>query len=215
MFRRPQGWASCTLIALSLVWSVASAGPPAPAPQRHRLIASADSVKCTIRSIHGLPGPGGIELLMPVTVWFSQARPGVRARYVQLAFAADSFRDAASLAELRFVFEWGPWEDAPGGPAGGEFRRGFVNPGRELDIADAVCLLGFLFGDEADPCKRQVRLCLDAGDANDDGEVDIGDAIKVLGHLFAGTGPLPPPFESCGYDRTYDELRCSQSPSCQ
>jgi len=59
MIRMPQGWAVCTLI--SLLATTALAASPDRTTRRARLVASADSVKCTIRSIHGLPGPGGID----------------------------------------------------------------------------------------------------------------------------------------------------------
>ena len=73
-----------------------------------------------------------------------------------------------------------------------------------VNIADAIFLLGNLFGGGAAP------LCMDTADANDDGSVNIADAISILGHLFGGDGPLPAPFPSCGTDPTPDAL-----PECE
>ena len=84
-----------------------------------------------------------------------------------------------------------------------------------LDIADAICLLSYLFGAEADPCKQTVSQCLDAADSNDDGSVDIADAIAVLSHLFASSGDLPDPFGECGIDPTIDDLDCISYEPCQ
>ncbi|HAK95667.1 MAG TPA: hypothetical protein DCM87_11850 [Planctomycetes bacterium] len=83
----------------------------------------------------------------------------------------------------------------------GLFKRGDANADGKLDIADAIKVLGYLFGG-----GTTTLLCLDTGDANDDGKVDIADAIKILGHLFANTGPLPAPFPGCGVDPTQDKM---------
>ncbi len=81
-----------------------------------------------------------------------------------------------------------------------KFNRGDVNADGSINIADAISLLGHLFGGEAEPS------CPDAADGNDDGGLDIADAIAILGHLFGGAGDLPQPFGSCGVDPTEDLL---------
>ncbi len=86
------------------------------------------------------------------------------------------------------------------GPQPTGFKRGDANADGGVNIADAISLLGHLFGGEPSP------VCPDAADANDDGALNIADAIKILGHLFAGEGPLPDPFDACGPDPTDDEL---------
>ena len=86
-----------------------------------------------------------------------------------------------------------------------EIRRGDCNTDGNVDIADALCLLGVLFA--GDPIS-----CLDAGDANDDGSIDIGDPITILQSLFVGIGPLPSPYPDCGLDPTPDALRCQILP---
>jgi hypothetical protein len=101
--------------------------------------------------------------------------------------------------------------------AGGTtFKRGDTNADGRLNIADAVCLLGYLFGQATDPCKQGVPRCLDGADANNDGSTNIADAIKILGHLFAQTGPLPEPFSACGADTAApaDVLDCAQYAPC-
>jgi hypothetical protein len=76
------------------------------------------------------------------------------------------------------------------------FLRGRINGDGDLDISDAIALLGFLFlgGDAPDP--------IEAGDANDDNAVDIADPIFLLTFLF-GSGSTPPePFLERGPDPT-------------
>ncbi|HAK95665.1 MAG TPA: hypothetical protein DCM87_11840 [Planctomycetes bacterium] len=98
--------------------------------------------------------------------------------------------------------------------AGGvKFKRGDANADGKLDIADAIKVLGYLFGG-----GTTTLACRDAGDGNDDGKLDIADAIKILGHLFAQTGPLPEPFAECGVDPTDtdpDVLDCESFPPCE
>ncbi|OQC19692.1 MAG: hypothetical protein BWX69_02523 [Planctomycetes bacterium ADurb.Bin069] len=96
------------------------------------------------------------------------------------------------------------------GPAETTFKRGDANADGKLDIADAVRVLGYLFGGGATQLD-----CLEAADANDDAMVNIADAVKILGHLFAGTGPLPPPFADCGVDPTADGLGCERFKPCE
>ncbi len=87
--------------------------------------------------------------------------------------------------------------------------RGDANADGKLDIADAVRVLGYLFGGGATTLD-----CLDAADANDDGKLDVADAVKILGHLFAATGPLPQPFGACGPDPSDDALGCVKFAPC-
>ncbi len=94
------------------------------------------------------------------------------------------------------------------------FRRGDANSDGAVDISDAVCILGFLFGPRDDPCKSGLPRCLARGDASDDGQVDIADAVRVLGHLFANGGPLPQPFGACAIDPTPDDLGCLSYAPC-
>jgi hypothetical protein len=95
-----------------------------------------------------------------------------------------------------------------------DFRRGHINTDNTRNVADAVCLLTYLFGPSDDPCKESVAQCLDGADANDDGRVNIGDAIMLLSHLFL-EATLPPPSEACGPDETEDGLGCTVFEMCE
>ena len=82
------------------------------------------------------------------------------------------------------------------------FLRGDVEVNGEINITDAISILGFLFigGDEP--------ACLDAADVNDDAEVNITDGIALLGFLFLSGAAPAPPFPSPGYDTTPDGTLC-------
>ncbi|MEC7922964.1 MAG: dockerin type I domain-containing protein [Planctomycetota bacterium] len=87
-------------------------------------------------------------------------------------------------------------------PHNARFLRGDSNDDGQVDVSDAVAVLGYLFqGGEA-------PYCADASDANDDGEINIGDPIVVLRSLFQGTARIMAPYPRAGYDRTPDELDC-------
>jgi hypothetical protein len=84
------------------------------------------------------------------------------------------------------------------------FRRGDSNADGNLDLSDAVRVLGYLFLGEATPT------CLDACDSNDDGNLDLSDPVYALGFLFLGGAAPPDPGPvDCGPDPTDDdELGC-------
>ncbi len=65
---------------------------------------------------------------------------------------------------------------------------GNVNTDSKVDIADAIALLGYLFGGGTKPPP----VCAKAADANDDNKLDIADAIKILGYLFSQQPMLAP-----------------------
>ncbi len=85
-------------------------------------------------------------------------------------------------------------------------RRGDCNNDETVNIADAIALLGHLFGGKPAPA------CVEACNGNDDTSLNIADAVKILGHLFAGAGPLPAPFPACGEDPT-PSLTCGATQS--
>lgn len=89
-----------------------------------------------------------------------------------------------------------------------EFIRGHTNLGLNMNIADAVMILTFLFAQGSQP------QCMDAADSNDDGSVNIADAVMILTFLFAQGAPPPAPFGKCGGDPTDDKLACSCFPPC-
>jgi len=67
---------------------------------------------------------------------------------------------------------------------------GDANNSKAVDIADAVCILGYLFGPTTDACKQPK--CLANMDTNDSNAVDIADAVRVLSFLFARGDMLAP-----------------------
>ena len=84
------------------------------------------------------------------------------------------------------------------------FIRGNANNDANIDLADAVTILEFLFSSGATPS------CLSALDANDDDAVNVADAVQVLDFLFSGGAPLPPPGNgTCAIDPTPGSTTCS------
>jgi hypothetical protein len=97
----------------------------------------------------------------------------------------------------------------PVAPPQDEFVRGDTNADGQVNIADTVALLNFLFRTGNEPS------CLDTGDANDDGRLNVSDPIALLRHLFGGGGALPPPSGDCGRDPSDDSLTCDSYPPCR
>jgi hypothetical protein len=64
-----------------------------------------------------------------------------------------------------------------------EFVRGDANGDGEINVADIVYLVNFLYrgGDPPDP--------VDAGDANCDTIVDVGDVVYLVNYLYKGGDP--------------------------
>ena len=87
---------------------------------------------------------------------------------------------ALNPAEVMGSYECGP-------DCGGQVidtvavRTGDVNGDGALNIADAIAVLQFLFGE-----PKPAIPCMKAADANDDDALNIADAITVLSYLFAG-----------------------------
>jgi len=86
------------------------------------------------------------------------------------------------------------------------FLRGDVSGDGDIDIADPIATLAYLFGGAP-------LACLDAADTNDDGTVDIADPIGLLAYQFSGGPPPGAPFPACGLDSSDDSLGCAM-PSC-
>lgn len=90
--------------------------------------------------------------------------------------------------------------------AGQMFQRGDANSDGNLNLADVIRILGFLFA------NGPALDCDDAGDVSDDGSLDIADAVFFVNFLFSN-GPEPPaPYLGCGEDPTPDGLPC-QTPT--
>lgn len=105
-----------------------------------------------------------------------------------------------ALTDPRVASELPPFDHPTLAPY---FRRGDVNGDDTVGIADAVTMLGHLFGGAG-------LLCLDSADTNDDGSLDVADAVTLLDRLFSGGAPpLPAPSDlHLGPDPTADALGC-------
>jgi hypothetical protein len=108
----------------------------------------------------------------------------------------------AGLADYQVVFFAFPFEAIPQGGSdpnnaktvmerilnwfgiSKSFSRGDVNGDGEIDLADVVFLVNYLFIGGPAPSPLEV------GDANCSGEVDLADAIFLINYLFIG-GPPP------------------------
>ncbi|HVR75153.1 MAG TPA: hypothetical protein VMT52_12505, partial [Planctomycetota bacterium] len=92
------------------------------------------------------------------------------------------------------------------------FHRGDADANGEVQLTDAIRILGFLFlGGDAISCRE-------AADADDNGEVQLTDAIRILGYLFLGSMVLPPPGPPpapCGPDPAESsDLGCEAYEAC-
>lgn len=88
------------------------------------------------------------------------------------------------------------------------FKRGDTNNDNQVNIADGVFLVQYLF------TGGQTPTCFSAGDTNDDGLLDITDLIYALTFIFLNGNPPPAPFPGCGVDPTGDSLGCLAYPHC-
>jgi hypothetical protein len=72
----------------------------------------------------------------------------------------------------------------PGSTTMNLYRPGDANCNCEINIADVVVMINYLFIEGPEPCP------MDAGDANGDCNVNVADAIYLINYLFIG-GPAP------------------------
>jgi hypothetical protein len=89
------------------------------------------------------------------------------------------------------------------GQSARDFVRGDANKDSEVNLSDALGILGYLFLGTKTPA------CLDSADADDDGIVELTDAVYLLSFLFLGTAQLPPPYPVAGTDPTVDSMFCN------
>jgi hypothetical protein len=104
----------------------------------------------------------------------------------------------------------GPEFGAAEGPT---FHRGDTDDNGQLQLTDAVRILGFLFLGGASPT------CLDAADSDDNGQLQLTDAVRILGFLFLGGAALAPPGppgggNPCGTDPGQVHLGCAAYTKC-
>ncbi|MEM7165037.1 MAG: collagenase [Planctomycetota bacterium] len=109
----------------------------------------------------------------------------------QILFLAFPFADLTTGSRSDLLASALAWMNPPD-PCPNPYLRGDVNGSGDLDIADVVYLLAFLFS--AGPPATVA----DAADVNSDGGVDISDPIFVLGYLFNGGGAPAAPFPVVG-----------------
>ena len=88
------------------------------------------------------------------------------------------------------------------------FVRGDCNGIGNIDLADAITLLNYLFNEAERPS------CADACDVNDDGGLNMADPVYLLIGLFEGGPPPWAPWPMCGVDPTGDSLGCEGSVAC-
>jgi len=97
------------------------------------------------------------------------------------------------------------------GPPAPKFHRGDSDNNGQLQLTDAVRILGFLFLGAAAPT------CLDAADADGNNALQLTDAVRILGYLFLGgvalASPGPPP-AACGTDNDGVHLGCATYDRC-
>ncbi|MGA1780903.1 MAG: YncE family protein, partial [Planctomycetota bacterium] len=77
----------------------------------------------------------------------------------------------------------------------GSFLRADANGDTQVNLADGVAILNYLFAGGSLPC-------LAPADVDDDGVLDLADAISVFSYLFQGGTPPAAPFPYAGADPT-------------
>lgn len=94
---------------------------------------------------------------------------------------------------------------------GATFHRGDSDNNGQLQLTDAVRILGYLFLGQTAPT------CFDAADADGNNQLQLTDAVRILGYLFLGqsapASPGPPP-SPCGEDNDATHLGCATYDKC-
>lgn len=135
-----------------------------------------------------------------------QDLPNLNVASLLVGFAATS-GDAKVTAEYcaEVAFDEGP-------PPGKTFHRGDSDDNGQLQLTDAVRILGFLFLGQTAPT------CMEAADADNNGQLQLTDAVRILGFLFLGqASPAPPgpPPAACGQDPPNSgDLGCASYTRC-
>ena len=135
-------------------------------------------------------------------------RDGNRGRLIPALQAAD--QDDPKGAVAAEIIEW-LMSKTTGGPGEPVFHRGDADNNGQLQLTDAIRILGVLF------LGQGSISCDDAADADDNGQIQLTDAIRILGVLFLGQGSIPAPgptADPCGEDPTADALGCGTYTNC-
>jgi hypothetical protein len=91
---------------------------------------------------------------------------------------------------------------------GESFIRADANQSGDVDLSDAIAILGYLFlGTAALPCEA-------AADTDRGGEVDLSDAVAILAYLYGGGGAPATPFPDCGLALAGEPLGCEDGSAC-
>jgi hypothetical protein len=141
---------------------------------------------------------------------------GVAAAGSPLPGTATSFESPA-LAPGPHTFVVRPFVGADKAPAvtctagGAIFLRGDANGDADVNVADAVAILQWLF------LSPNSVTCPDAADTNDDERTNVADAVYLLQYLFINGPAIPPPFPigTCGPDPTGNPNPEDDLPACE
>ena len=88
-------------------------------------------------------------------------------------------------------------------------RRGACKDDGAVDIADATCILNWLFA------GGEVPGFVAATNTNGDDDAKLSDATFLLNHLFAGGAAPVAPFPGPGMLPADAALGCANPPDCQ
>ncbi|MGE4619100.1 MAG: aryl-sulfate sulfotransferase [Planctomycetota bacterium] len=121
-------------------------------------------------------------------------------------FDADGDVDCEDAEALGLIWTADPASlpEVPACVVGVSFVRGDSTDDGQVDIADAVTILQFLFSNGALNCQL-------SGDINDDDTLNIADPVALLQVLFGSGNTIPEPTGSCGVDPTAGVLDCASS----
>jgi hypothetical protein len=101
---------------------------------------------------------------------------------------------ASSTLPLNYAFSRPDFEYSRSGPD-------------KFELYDVFAILFYIFGEFERPMNEP--LCLDAGDANDNGAIDLGDPVTALHTLFNRGLPVArPSWPDLDFDPTQDRLHC-------
>lgn len=111
--------------------------------------------------------------------------------------------DCDDWAEFQLAWAGMPIDLPACSGSGAQFIRGDATQDSNIDIADAIRALGFLFSQDAVDCELAL-------DMNDDENVDISDPIYLLAALFGGGPAIPAPV-TCDVDPTPGSIGCDMT----
>jgi len=105
---------------------------------------------------------------------------------VKFIFPPGTFLEEASLEELRFVYNWGPDDDALENPIGCPGELGDVNGDGAVNVLDVLAVINHILGIETLEGWE-----LGCADCNGDGVINIVDALGIVNAIL-GIGECVP-----------------------